>query len=170
VLYRKSRGVVRSANALEKLLNIQLLEYDRQGIMLTNAGQAVRLRALVIDSELRKVIDDAVYYAAQDRGYVGNIEALFNERCLQIVSMLAEAHHINIVARELGMSHSTASRMIANLEDVLGRALFLSGTHGIVVSDVGIRWIARFNRVLMELNHIELDIAALKCVGRLTTT
>lgn len=164
MLSRRYSAVVRLAVALEKILNIQLFQCDRHGIVLTPAGEVVCLHAQAIEEELREVCDEAARIGAQDVRYARDMEALFNHRCLRTVCMLADAHYIPNVARAMGMSHSTAVQMITELEKVLGRELFCHTEHGMVPSDVGIRWIVRFNRVLMELAHIESDVAALKCV------
>lgn len=164
-LYRKSPAVVRSAAVLEKNFNIHLFENDKRGMMLTIAGETVLVSAQAIASELRGVHDDAVRFAARDGGSVGDMEMLFNERCLQIVSMVADVRDVTSVARTIGMSQSAASQLIANLEDALGRALFRrTDDCGMLPSDVGIRWIARFKRVLAELNHIKSVVATLKCL------
>lgn len=157
-------ATVRSATELENSLNIKLFECNKHGIELTAAGEIVCLRAQVIEAELREVRDDAVCNGAQDVRPVRDIEVLFNHRCLRIVCMLADAHHMPDVAQAMGMSHSAASRMVANLESVLGHPLFHHADHGMVLSDVGIRWIVRFKRVLAELTHVEADVATLKCV------
>jgi LysR family transcriptional regulator of gallate degradation len=162
MLYWRSRAIVQSAVALEKIFNIKLIECNERNILLTSAGEVVRLRAQVIDAELRGILNDAMWRATRDRGCVGKMEVLFNERCLKIVSMLADAHHISIVARTMEMSQSAVAQMVANLEDLLGRSLFRTTAKGIVPSDGGTRWIMRFNKVLMELNHMEVEIDELK--------
>lgn len=150
--------------ALENILNIQLFECNRQGIVLTVAGEAVRLRAQAIEAELREVRDDAARIGAQDSPPACDMEVLFNHRCLRTVSMLADVQQMPNVARAMGMSQSAASQMIAELENVLGRALFRHTAHSMVPSDVGIRWIVRFNKVLAQLDNIVTDIAGLKYV------
>lgn len=133
-------------------------------MLLTAAGETVRLRAQVIEAELREVRDDAVRLAAREGGLVGSMEALFNERRLQIAAMLADVHHMPSVARAMGMSQSAISQAIARLEDGLGQTLFRRTAHGMMPSDAGTRWMVRFNRVLVELEHIVSDVAALKGV------
>ncbi len=163
-LYRASSAVARSVSALEQCLDIQLFERKGRGMLLTAAGETVRLRAQIIEAELREVRDDAVRLAAREGGLVGSIEALFNERRLQVAANLADVHHMPSVARAMGMSQSAISQSIARLEDTLGQMLFRRTAQGMVPSDAGTRWIVRFNRVLAELSHIVSDVAALKGV------
>jgi LysR family transcriptional regulator of gallate degradation len=164
MLYRASSAVARSVAALEESLDIQLFERKGRGMLLTVAGDTVRLRAQMIETELREVRDDAVRLAARDGGLIGSTEALFNERRLQAAVMLADAHHMPTVARLMGMSQSAVSQAIAKLEIALGQTLFRRSAHGMVPSDAGTRWMVRFSRVLMELEHIASDVAALKGV------
>jgi len=183
-LYRASSAVARSVAALEASLDSLLFERKGRGMLLTAAGEVVRLRADRIEAELRAVRDDAV--RLRDRALagagssaggartagakVGGIEALLNERRLQAASLLAEVHHMPSVAQAMGSSQSAVSQAIARLEDMLGQPLFLRTAHGMLPTDAGRRWIGHFERVLAELRHIPEDIAALAGVVQGTVT
>lgn len=171
-LYRASSAVARSVAALEHSLNTQLFERKGRGMLLTAAGEVVRLRADRIDAELRAVRDDAVRLRdrAGTRPKVGGIEALLNERRLQAAALLAEMHYMPSVAQAMGTSQSAVSQAIARLEDMLGQPLFLRTAHGMLPTDAGRRWIEHFERVLAELRHIPEDIAALDGVVQGTVT
>jgi LysR family transcriptional regulator of gallate degradation len=171
-LYRASSAVARSVAALEQSLNTQLFERKGRGMLLTAAGEVVRLRADRIDAELRGVRDDAVRLRdrAGTRPKVGGIEALLNERRLQAAALLAEMHYMPSVAQAMGTSQSAVSQAIARLEDMLGQRLFLRTAHGMLPTDAGRRWIEHFERVLAELRHIPEDIAALDGVVQGTVT
>jgi LysR family transcriptional regulator of gallate degradation len=164
LLYRASSAVARSVSALEESLDIQLFERKGRGMLLTAAGETVRLRAQIIEAELRDVRDDASRLAAREGVLLRGIDPLFNERRLQVATMLADVHHMPSVARAMGMSQSAISQSIARLEDALGQSLFRRSAHGMMPSDAGTRWIVRFNRVLVELGNIVSDVAALKGV------
>lgn len=139
-------------------------------MLLTAAGEVVRLRAERVEAELQSVRDDAT--RGQDRGgrKVGGIEALLNERRLQAAALLAEVHHMPTVAYALGASQSAVSQAISRLEDMLGQPLFLRTAHGMLPTDAGGRWIERFERALAELRHIPEDVAALAGVVQGTVT
>jgi LysR family transcriptional regulator of gallate degradation len=156
-LYRASSAVARSVAALEDALEVQLFERKGRGMLLTAAGELVRLRADRIEAELREVRDDALRLRAK----VGGIEALLNERRLQAAALLAEMHYMPGVAQAMGTSQSAVSQAIARLEGMLGTPLFLRTAHGMLPTDAGRRWVERFERVLAELRHIPEDIAAL---------
>lgn len=173
-LFRASSAVARSVAALEAGLNVRLFERKGRGMLLTSAGETVRLRADRIEAELHEVREDALRMSGRGGeraggkvgGKVGSIEALLNERRLQAAALLAEAHYMPGVARALGASQSAISQAITHLEDMLGQPLFLRTAHGMLPTDAGRRWIERFERVLAELRHIPEDIAALAGVVR----
>ncbi|MRW93552.1 LysR family transcriptional regulator [Duganella sp. FT80W] len=163
-LYRASSAVARSVAALEESLNAQLFERKGRGMLLTAAGDVVRLRAERIEAELHAVRDEAVRQRDRHGTKVGGIEALLNERRLQAATLLAEMHHMPSVAQAMEVSQSAVSQAIARLEDMLGQPLFLRTAHGMVPTDMGRRWTESFERVLAELRHIPEDIAALEGV------
>lgn len=160
-LFRASSAVARSVAALEQSLEVRLFERKGRGMLLTAAGETVRLRADRIEAELREVRDEAMRLSDKSGAKVGGIEALLNERRLQAAALLAEVHYMPSVAHSMGSSQSAVSQAIARLEDMLGQPLFLRTAHGMVPTDAGRRWIERFERVLAELRHIPEDIAAL---------
>jgi LysR family transcriptional regulator of gallate degradation len=169
-LFRASSAVARSVAALEESLNVQLFERKGRGMLLTRAGETVRLRADRIEAELGEVRDEAMRIGGRvgerTGGKVGGIEALLNERRLQAAALLAEVHYMPGVAHALGASQSAISQAITHLENMLGQPLFLRTAHGMLPTDAGRRWIERFERVLAELRHIPEDIAALAGVVR----
>ena len=167
-LYRASSAVARSVAALEESLGVQLFERKGRGMLLTAAGDVVRLRAERIEIELIGVRDDAARALEKNGRKVGGIDALLNERRLQAAALLAEVHHMPTVAHAMGTSQSAVSQAVARLEDMLGQPLFLRTAHGMLPTDAGRRWIERFERALAELRHIPEDVAALE--GRVEGT
>jgi LysR family transcriptional regulator of gallate degradation len=163
-LFRASSAIARSVAALEEGLAVQLFERKGRGMLLTAAGEVVRLRADRIAAELRGVRDDAVRLRDRAGATVGGIEALLNERRLQAAALLAEMHHMPSVAQAIGTSQSAVSQAVARLEDMLGQPLFHRTARGMIPTDAGLRWIERFEIVLSELRFIPDDIAGLQGV------
>jgi len=163
-LYRASSAIARSVTALEQTLGALLFERKGRGMLLTAAGDVVRLRAGRIEAELHAVREDALRQRDRNGAKVGGIEALLNERRLQAATLLAEMHHMPTVANVMGVSQSAVSQAVARLEDMLGQQLFLRTAHGMLPTDAGRRWTGSFERVLAELRHIPADIAALEGV------
>jgi LysR family transcriptional regulator of gallate degradation len=151
--------------ALEDALAVQLFERKGRGMLLTAAGEVVRLRADRIDALLRGVRDDAL--RQRDRAgappgrTVGGIDAMLNENRLQAAVLVGEMHHMPSVAQVMGTSQSAVSQAVGRLEDMLGQPLFQRTARGMLPSDAGLRWIERFELVLAELRHIPDDVAAL---------
>lgn len=169
-LLRASSAVARSVAALEQSLATRLFERKGRGMLLTAAGEAVRLRVERIEAELREVRDDALRLRERSGKPVASLDALFNERRLQAAALLAETHHMPSVARLMEVSPSAVSQALSMLEGILGQALFFRTAHGMLPTDAGRRWTERFGRALAELRHIPEDIAALDGVVQGTVT
>jgi len=169
-LLRASSAVARSVAALEHSLDAQLFERKGRGMLLTAAGEAVKLRVDRIEAELREVRDDALRLRERTGSQVASLDALFNERRLQATTLLAETHHMPSVARLMEVSPSAVSQAISMLEGILGQPLFFRTAHGMLPTDAGRRWTERFERALAELRHIPADIAALAGIVQGTVT
>lgn len=163
-LHRASSAIARSVAALEETLGVVLFERKGRGMLLTRAGEIVLERARHIEGALREVREEAVRMRAQSGAAVASIDALHNERRLEVAAMLAEVHHMPSVAASIGVSQPAVSQAIARLEDALGQPIFARTARGMVPTDAGSRWVVRFERVLAELRNIRADIAALKGV------
>jgi len=163
-LHRASSAIARSVAALEAAVGVELFERKGRGMLLTRAGELVMLRVQQIDAILREVRDEAVRLRSRHGGTVASLESLYSERRLEVATMLADTHHMPSVAAVLGISQSAVSQAVARLEEVLGQPLFLRTARGMIPTDVGDRWVLRFERVLAELRHILADVAALQGV------
>lgn len=159
-LYRASSAIARSVATLEATLGVQLFERKGRGMLLTSAGEAVRLRTERIEAEMQAVRADALRLRPAGSS-VGGVEALLNERRLEAAALVAEVHHLPTVARTLGSSQSAISQAIARLEDMLAQPLFARTARGMTPTEAGAGFIERFERILAELRHITEDVAAL---------
>ncbi|MGO4303305.1 LysR family transcriptional regulator [Cupriavidus sp. RAF12] len=163
-LHRASSAIARSVGALERALGVALFERKGRGMLLTRAGEIVLARARHIEAALREVREDAVRMRSRQGAPVASLEALHNERRLEVAALLAEVHHMPSVAAAIGVSQSAVSQAIARLEDALGQPIFTRTARGMIPTDLGSRWIVRFERALADLRHIHADIAALQGV------
>lgn len=162
LLFRAPSAVARAVAVLEEQLGVALFERKGRGMLLTNAGDTVLARALRIEGELNAVREEALKLGGQDGERVGSIDALFNGTRLMCASLLAQVHHMPSVARTIGLSQPAVSAAIGKLEGSLRQPLFLRTARGMTPTELGVRWIMRFDRALAELNHIASDVSALK--------
>jgi LysR family transcriptional regulator of gallate degradation len=160
-LLRASSAVARSVAALEQELAIALFERRAHGMLLTEAGEIVRLRADRIEAELHGVRDDAARQRDSGARVAAGIDVLLNERRLEAATLLADMRHMPSVSHVMGISQPAVSQAIARLEAMLGQPLFDRTARGMMPTDSGQRWIERFNIALNELRHIPNDVAAL---------
>lgn len=163
-LHRAYSAIARSIAALEHDLGVSLFERKGRGMLLTRAGEIVLKRAQHIEAALREVRDEAVRLRSKQGAAVASLEALHNERRLEVATLLAEVHHMPSVAASIGISQSAVSQAIARLEDALCQPIFIRTARGLVPTDVGNRWIVLFNRALADLRHIHADISAMQGV------
>ena len=157
-LLRAASAVSRSVGLLEASLGTALFERKGRGMLLTPMGELAHKRFLRIAQELGAVLDEAA--VGRDSLTAAALDALYDEKRLLAVSLLAEVHHMPTVGRHLGVSQPAVSAAVARLERALGHKLFLRTARGLMPTDVGARWVRRFDRVLAELRYLEDDVAA----------
>jgi LysR family transcriptional regulator, regulator for genes of the gallate degradation pathway len=156
-MFRTPSALARSVATLEVALGTALFERKDRGMLLTADGQLALARMRRIQVELSEVRTEALRLRGSG---VSAIDALFNESRLQVAALLADVHHMPTVARRLGISQAAVSAALGKLEATLAQPLFHRSARGMMPTDVGTRWITRFERSLAELRHIEADIAA----------
>jgi len=164
-LLRAASAVSRSIGLLERELDAQLFERKAGGMLLTRTGELVHARFERIEQELGIVLQEAV--AARDRRRddaftAAAVDALFDERRLLAISLLAELHQMRAVGRQLGTTQPAISAVLARVEGALGHKLFLRTARGMMPTDAGARWVIRFDRALAELRYLDADVAAAK--------
>jgi len=159
-LLRAASAVSRSVRILEDALDAPLFERKERGMLLTPVGALVHARFLRIEAELNAVLDEARDTSHEQDMANSAIEALFDERRLQAAALLSEVHHMPTVGRRMGLSQPAVSGAISRLEGALRHKLFMRTARGMMPTDLGVRWIRRFDRVLAELRYIEDDVGA----------
>jgi LysR family transcriptional regulator of gallate degradation len=158
-LLRAPSAVSRSVTLLEQALATRLFERRGRGMLPTASADCVLARVAAIDAELDRIVEEAGCVRGQGAAVR---DALYDERRLQALSLLAEVRHMPTVARQLGVTQPAISAAVARVEDALRQRLFLRTGRGLLPSDAGARWLPRLDRVLAALRHIEDDVAALQ--------
>jgi LysR family transcriptional regulator of gallate degradation len=164
-LFRAASAISRSIGLLESVLDAQLFERKAGGMLLTSMGELVHARFERIEQELGIVLEDAstARVRRQDDAFTAvAVDALFDERRLLALSLLAELQHMPSVGRHLGISQPAVSAVLSRIEGALGQKLFLRTARGMMPTDAGARWVNRFDRALAELRYLEADVAAAK--------
>ncbi|RWE79567.1 LysR family transcriptional regulator [Mesorhizobium sp.] len=75
-------------------------------------------------------------------------------KALQLFVRVAHAESFSAAGRELGLSQPSVSRIIAELEEEVGAALFIRTTRAVKLTDAGIQYLSR-----IEAIHSALDEA-----------
>ena len=164
-LFRAQSAVSRSIHKLESVLGVKLFERRAHGMLLTEYGRALLVRARRVQHEVQRARADLA--AMADKGTVRNA-AVFNmlahERGIRVFVALTEQHHMPSVADSIGISQPAVSMAIRQLEDSIGVRLFERTARGMVPTETGMALALRLKRALAETRHAVADIAALRGV------
>ncbi|HTS21036.1 MAG TPA: LysR family transcriptional regulator [Casimicrobiaceae bacterium] len=162
-LFRAQSAVSRSIRKLEGGLGIALFERRTRGMLLTEYGRALLVRALRVRAEMQRARTDLG--AQADKGSVRNAPIfgmLVPERRIRTFVGLAEQHHMPSVARSLGITQPAVSITVRQLEDSVGVALFERTARGMIPTPAGAALALRLKRALSEIRDAVADIAALR--------
>ncbi|NML43283.1 LysR family transcriptional regulator [Ramlibacter sp. G-1-2-2] len=162
-LLRAASAVSRSIALLEQASALPLFERKGRGMVPTAAGALLQRRYAAIAAELSAVEAEAAAAASRSDPLPATaIDVLFDERRLMAASLLADLNHMPTVARRLGVTQPAVSAAVARLEGALRQKLFLRTARGLLPTDLGARWVLRFDRALAELRYLQDDLAALR--------
>ncbi|MFO1310713.1 MAG: LysR family transcriptional regulator [Burkholderiales bacterium] len=161
-LYRAQSAVSRAIQKLEADLGVELFERRARGMLLTEYGRALLVRARRAQAELARARGEL---AAIDKGSARNapiFAMVAHERRVRAFVALTEHHHMPSVAESLGITQPAVSMAIRELEDSVGVPLFERTPRGMIPTDAGAALALRLKRALAEVRHAVSDIAALR--------
>lgn len=167
-LLRAQSAVTRSIHELERELEVDLFERRAQGMLPTRFGQALLLRARLMQAEMERARRELLPHAAP-RGRSRNapiFDMLVPERRLQIFVALAEQHHMPSVADSLGVTQPAVSMAIHHFEESIGVALFDRTARGVLPTPAGALLALRVKRMLAESRNAVAEIAAMRGTAR----
>ena len=170
-LFRAQSAVSRSIHKLEQELGVALFERRARGMLLTEYGRALLVRARRVHVEMQRARSEVS--ALVDKGSVRNA-ALFgmltHERRVRIFIALCEQHHMPSVAESIGITQPAVSMAIRQMEDSIGVPLFERTARGMIPTRAGAALALRLKRALAEVRHAVADIAALQGITQGTVT
>jgi LysR family transcriptional regulator of gallate degradation len=170
-LFRAQSAVSRSIHKMEKELGVQLFERRARGMLLTEYGRALLVRARRVQAEMQRARAELGAFA--QKGSVRNAAIfglLAHERRVHAVVALTEQHHMPSVAKSLGITQPAVSIAVRQLEDSIGVALFDRTARGMLPTPAGAVLALRLKRALGEIRHAVADIASLRGVTQGTVT
>ncbi|MFO1302212.1 MAG: LysR family transcriptional regulator [Burkholderiales bacterium] len=169
-LYRAQSAVSRAIQKLEGDLGVELFERRARGMLLTEYGRALLVRARRAQAELARARGEL---AAIDKDSARNapiFAMVAHERRMHAFVALTEHHHMPSVAESLGITQPAVSMAIRELEDSVGVALFERTPRGMIPTEAGSALALRLKRALAEVRHAVSDIAALRGITQGTVT
>jgi LysR family transcriptional regulator of gallate degradation len=171
VMFRAQSAVSRSIRKLERALGARLFERRARGMLLTEYGRTLLVRARRAHAEMQRARADLA--AVTDKGGIRNaplFSMLASERRVRAFVALAEQHHMPSVARNLRITQPAVSIAVRQMEDSIGVALFERTARGMIPTRAGAALALRLKRALAEIRHAVADIAALRGITQGTVT
>ena len=170
-LFRAQSAVSRSIHKLERELGVELFERRARGMLLTEYGRALLVRARRARAEMQRARSELAALVAQ--GSVRNpaiFGMLTHERRIRAFVELTEQHHMPSVAESLGITQPAVSIAVRQMEDSIGVVLFERTARGMMPTPAGAALALRLKRALAEIRHAVADIASLRGVTQGTVT
>lgn len=164
-LFRAQSAVSRSIHKLESELGVKLFERRARGMLLTEYGRALQVRARRVRAEMQRARSDLS--ALAPGGTVRNAPIfgmLTHERRVRAFVALAEQHHMPSVAESLGITQPAVSMAVRQMEEGIGIQLFERTARGTVPTPAGAALALRLKRALAEIRNAVADVAALRGV------
>jgi LysR family transcriptional regulator of gallate degradation len=170
-LFRAQSAVSRSIHKLENELDVKLFERRARGMLLTEYGRALLVRARRMYAEMQRARTELTALADNDGVRNAAIFGMLtHERRVRAFIALTEQHHMPSVAESLGITQPAVSIAVRQLEDSIGVALFERTARGMMPTPAGAALALRLKRALAEVRHAVADIASLRGVIQGTVT
>jgi LysR family transcriptional regulator of gallate degradation len=137
-LFRAQSAVSRSVNKLERALGVPLFERRARGMLLTEYGRALLVRARRAHAELSRARGEVATLAGKTS--VPNAAVfgmLAHDRRIRAFVALCEQHHMPSVAEGLGVTQPAVSMAIRQLEDTVGVPMFERTARGMIPTPAG---------------------------------
>jgi len=170
-LFRAQSAVSRSIHKLESELGVKLFERRARGMLLTEYGRALQVRARRVHAEMQRARSDLATLAPG--GAVRNAPIfgmLTHERRVRAFVALAEQHHMPSVAESLGITQPAVSMAVRQMEEGIGIPLFERTARGMLPTPAGAALALRLKRALAEIRNAVADVAALRGIAEGTVT
>src|SRR5215471_6411848 len=132
-MFRAQSAVSRSIGKLERELGVRLFERRARGMLLTEYGRTLLVRARRAHGEMQRARTEIA--AAAGKGSVRNAPLfglLTTERRVRAFVALADQHHMPSVAQSLGITQPAVSIAVRQMEDGVGVALFERTARGMI--------------------------------------
>src|SRR5436309_11447143 len=115
-LFRAQSAVSRSIHKLERELDVELFERRARGMLLTEYGRAVLVRARRAHAEMQRARTEVAALAAKSNVRNAAIfSMLTHERQVRAFVALSEQHHMPSVAERIGVTQPAVSMAIRQI-------------------------------------------------------
>jgi LysR family transcriptional regulator of gallate degradation len=165
VLFRAQSAVSRSIHKLERELGVELFERRARGMLLTECGRALLVRARRAHAEMQRARSELAALAVKSSVHNAAIFGMLtHERRIRAFVALTEQHHMPSVAESLGITQPAVSIAVRQMEESIGIVLFERTARGMMPTPAGSALALRLKCALAEIRHAVADIASLRGV------
>lgn len=162
-IFRAQSAVSRSIGKLERELDVPLFERRSRGMLLTEFGRALLVRAQRVRGEMKHARAEIAAIAGKGRERNAAIfNMLTHERRVRAFVALSDQHHMPSVAESIGVTQPAVSMAVRQLEESVGAPLFERTARGMIPTPAGAALAFRLKRAMAEIRHATADIAALR--------
>lgn len=170
-LFRAQSAVSRSIHKLEQALGARLFERRARGMLLTEYGRALQVRARRVHDEMERARSELGALGGRDKVRNAPIFGMLtHERRIRAFVALTEQHHMPSVADGLGVTQPAVSMAVRQMEDSVGVTLFERSARGMIPTPAGAALALRLKRAQAEVRHAVAEIAALRGITQGTVT
>lgn len=162
-LFRAQSAISRSIGKLERELGVELFERRSRGMLLTEFGRALLVRAERVQAEMALARGEIAGIVGKGQGRNAAIfNMLLHERRVRAFVALTEQHHMPSVAESIGITQPAVSMAVRQLEESVGAPLFERTARGMIPTQAGAALAFRLKRAMAEIRHAAADIASLQ--------
>jgi LysR family transcriptional regulator of gallate degradation len=170
-LFRAQSAVSRSIHKLESELQVALFERRARGMLLTEYGRALLVRARRVHAEMQRARGDLIAITGRDTVRNASVFGMLtHERRVRAFVALSEQRHMPSVAESLGITQPAVSLGLRQMEDTVGTPLFERTAGGMIPTPAGAALALRLKRALAEIRHVSADVDALRGITQGTVT
>ena len=131
-LHRSQPGITQALAKLESALGVPLMERRHSGSYPTACGRILHLRTQRLFTQIEQALTEPLIGPPfADRSRLGTILCKVTSNHMRCLVALADGSSIESAARDVGISTPSLSRIIRELQRIIGRRLTRHTAHGV---------------------------------------
>jgi DNA-binding transcriptional LysR family regulator len=160
-LQRSQPGITQALAKLESALGVPLMERRHSGSYLTACGRILHLRTQRLFTQIEQALTEPLVGPPfADRSRLGTILCKVTSNHMRCLVALADGSSIESAARDVGISTPSLSRIIRELQRIIGRRLTRHTARGVSLTHQAAELARRLDLAGKEIEFAREEIAA----------